>query len=469
MQSQFQSAAPLQVPPHSLEAEMAVLGSMLIEKEAVEKAIEVLDETQFYLHAHKLVFKAFAELCKAERGVDLITTAEELRKRGDLEAAGGRDYLIECMHKVATAAHIDYYARIVHEKSLLRELIKTASRVIGDCYLEEDPAALLDSAQTEILAVAQKETANRFAGTEALMHDAVEKLEKLHHRGQHVTGIPTGFKEIDRMTGGMQPGDLILIAARPSQGKTALALNIATNVILKKELGSVAFFSMEMSKEALASRLVAAVSGTSLQSVRSGYFRRDQWVQLTEAAARIAEAHLFIDDSPGLSVLEVRGRARRLAADQKKKGHPLCLVMIDYLQLMRGSSRRSENRQQEVAEISRGLKFLARDLGVPVVALSQLKRADDKGRADGRPRLSDLRESGSLEQDADLVAMIYREAADKPHDPSVDKNKAELIIAKQRQGPTGSVDLYYNAELTRFNDLDPHASTPPEDQQGTFE
>ncbi|MBI4348426.1 MAG: replicative DNA helicase [Elusimicrobia bacterium] len=457
-------AAPsLQVPPQALEAEMAVLGSMLIQSEAVEEALNACSENDFYKDAHKAIYNAIATLYNAGVAADLVTVGEELRRRGALSDVGGVAYLSECTHKVATAAHVKHYAEIVHEKAILRELIATSTKIISECYSEREPGELLDDAQAQIMTVAQKQATTGFVEASTLAGEVLHDIEKLHQRKEAVTGVPTGFVQLDKKTSGFQKGDLILIAARPSQGKTALSLNIAGHVVLERKM-PVAFFSMEMSRSAIMQRLIASEARVNLYEVRSGFFRRDRWTHLTNAAARLSESPLYIDDTPGLSVLEVRSRSRRLATELKRKGQKLQMVMIDYLQLMRGASKRVESRQQEVAEISRGLKFLARDLNVPVVALSQLsRRVEEKGRADGKPQLSDLRESGALEQDADLVAFIYREAAAKPGDPTIDESKAEIIIAKQRQGPTGSVEVRFNRDITRFENLDPEGAEPDEE------
>ena len=423
----------LQVPPQALEAEMAVLGSMLIEGEAVAKAIERVEEGDFYKDAHRTIFSAIQGLFVKGTAPDLVTVGEELRTRGAIGEVGGVQYLSECVHKVSTAAHVEHYADLVHEKSILRQLINAATRIVGDCHSERDPEELLDEAQELILRVAQKQATSGFANVGDLAHQVIEEIEQLHQRKQAVTGVATGLIQFDKKTSGLQKGDLILIAARPSQGKTALALNIAAHVVLEKKL-PVAFFSMEMSRSAIMQRLIASEARVNLFEVRSGFFKRDRWTHLTNAAARISDSPLFIDDTPG-------------------------------------PSRRVESRQQEVSEISRGLKFLARDLNIPVVALSQLsRRVEEKGRADGKPQLSDLRESGALEQDADLVAFIYREAAYKPSDPTIDESKAEIIIAKQRQGPTGSVDVRFNRDVTRSDNLDPDAQEPgePVEEQGSI-
>jgi replicative DNA helicase len=439
------------IPPQALEAEMAVLGSMLIEAEAVEKALDLLEEKDFYRDAHRKIFAAILRLCENGQAVDCVTVGEELKRLKQIGEIGGASYLAELTQKVSTAGYVDHYAKIVRERSVLRELIRVSTDIVGQCYgTEKEADALLDEAQQNILAVAQKQTVSSFYRAKELSHEVIERIELLHQRKQEVIGVPTGFKRIDKMTAGLQRGDLILLAARPSQGKTALALNIAANVALKDPAIPVAVFSMEMSRSSIMTRLISSEARVNQQDVRTGYFKRSSWTDLTNAAARISEAPLFIDDGTSLSVLEVRSRSRRLANELRSEGKELGLIVIDYLQLMRGSSRRSESRQQEVSEISRGLKALARDMNLPVIALSQLsRRPEDKGRSDSRPQLSDLRESGALEQDADVVAFIYREGYYKRDDPSV-QNKAELIISKQRNGPVGTVELVFRHELTRF-------------------
>ncbi|HVE14603.1 MAG TPA: replicative DNA helicase, partial [Elusimicrobiota bacterium] len=332
----------IHVPPQAIEAEMAVLGSMLIEREAVEKAIELLEEGMFYKDAHRKVFAAACSLYQRGQAVDIVTVGEELRRSKVIGEIGGPTYLAELQGKVATSAHIEHYARMVREKGILRELIRASTEVVTQCYREEkDPSELLDEAQARILAVAQKQTAAGFVEAKQIAHEVIEEIEKIHQRKAETTGVPTGFKELDRKTSGLQKGDLILLAARPGQGKTSLALNIATNIVLHpKEPRAVAFYSMEMSRNSIFTRIVSAEAGVALHELRNGYFRRDRWTDVTSAAARLSEAPLFINDMPGLSVLEVRSLARRLHSDLRAKGQSLGLVIIDYLQLMRGASRR---------------------------------------------------------------------------------------------------------------------------------
>lgn len=435
---------------------MAVLGSMLIERDAVEKAVDALAEKDFYVDNHRRIFAVLKALYERGDGVDVVTAGEELGRLKVLESIGGMQALTDLVHKVATAAHVDYYARLVKEKSILRELITTATAVVTACYTEaKEPTQILDEAQANILKVSERQSLHGVVESKDLAHEVIEQIEIAHRRKQAVTGVSSGLKRVDEITTGFQKSDLILIAARPSQGKTALALNIAANIVLAEKPQPVLIFSMEMSKHAIMERFISSEARVDLRQVRTGYFAREKWTDLTNAAARLSEAPLFIVDTPGLSVLTVRSLARQVASDLKRRGKSLGIVMIDYLQLMRGSSFRSENRQQEVSEISRGLKFLARDLNVPVIALSQLsRRTEEKGRTDARPQLSDLRESGALEQDADLVAFIYRESYYKQNDPSLE-GKAEIIIAKQRQGPTGNVEVKFLRQFTRFVDADP--------------
>jgi replicative DNA helicase len=441
----------LQLPPQALEAEMAVLGSMLIESFAVERVLEVLDGDMFYKDAHKKIFQAVFNLYSRRAKSDLVTVSEELRTLKWLGEVGGVAYLKELTDKVSTAAHAEHYARIVLEKAVLREPIRTSTEIASRCYSEEmEVDKLLDDAQTRILKIAQKKTTDTFSNAKDLAHQVIDELEKLSKNRDELRGVPSGFTKLDLLTSGFQRGDLILLAARPGQGKTSLALNVAANAVLRaKKAFPTAFFSLEMSKQDIMMRLMASEAGINVFKVRTAHFPKDRWAELTSAGWRISEAPLYIDDSSSLSVLQVRTRARRLAHELDQKGKRLGLIIIDYLQLMQGGGRRSEGRQQEVADISRNLKQLARDLEVPVIALSQLSRkTEEKGR-DPRPQLSDLRESGALEQDADLVAMIYREGQYKRDDPTV-QNKAELILAKHRNGPTGSIPLVFRHELTRF-------------------
>jgi len=446
----------LQLPPQALDAEMAVLGSMLIENFAVERVLEVMAEDMFYKDAHRKIFQAVSNLYARQSKADIVTVAEELRTLKWLGEVGGVTYLKELTDKVSTAAHAEHYARIVREKAVLREIIRTSTEVAAQCYAEEmEVDKLLDEAQARILKIAQRQTSDSFAHAKELAHKVIDDLEKMSKHRDDIRGVPSGFNDLDKLTSGFQKGDLILIAARPGQGKTSLALNIAAHAVLRAKTPiPTAFFSLEMSNQDIMMRLIASEANINVFKVRTGHFPKENWAELTSAAYKISEAPLSIDDSSSLTVLQVRSRARRLAHWLAQNGKQLGLIVIDYLQLMQGGYRRSESRQQEVADISRGLKQLARDLKVPVIALSQLSRkTEEKGRSDARPQLSDLRESGALEQDADLVAMIYREGYYKRDDPELEK-KAELIVAKHRNGPTGTVQLRFFREFTRFGNAD---------------
>jgi len=460
-----------QIPPQALEAERAVLGSMLIAREAVETAAEILRDEDFYKEAHRKVFQAMRGLHKARREVDRVTLAEELRRLDWLGEIGGDAALSELIRSVSTAAHVEHYARLVHEKAVLRDLIAAATEVVQSCLSEEkEPAVLLDEAQAKVLAVAQRQTVADYVPTKQLVGQVVEDIERFLQRKEAVTGIPTGLTRFDKLTAGLQKGDLVLIAARPGQGKTALALNIAAHAALSRpEPRSVAFFSLEMTGKQLINRIIASRAGVNLHELRTGFFRRERWADITSVAAELQDAPLYVVDSGFLSVLSVRSIAKRLARQLEKRGSRLDLVVIDYLQLMQGASRRTENRQQEVAEISRGLKFLAHDLDIPVLALSQLsRRVEEKGRPDGKPQLSDLRESGALEQDADMVAFIYREGQYKPNDPTLE-NKAEIIVAKHRNGPTGSIEVQFDRNFTRFSNLAAGEEAPsPHEEDSEF-
>ena len=432
---------------------MAVLGSMLIEREAAEKAVDLLHESDFYLDAHRRIFRAVHTLLGAGQAIDAVTVSEELRKKSELDGVGGGAFLAELINKVTTAAHVEYYGRLVKEKAILRDLIAAATGVVTACYTQEkDPKQILDDAQGSILKVSERQTLQGVIEMKDLVHEVVDQIERAHHSKQEVTGIPTGLRAFDKMTTGFQKSDLILIAARPSQGKTALALNMVAHAVLEKNL-PVLFFSLEMNRHAIMQRFIASEAKVNLKDIRTGYFKRDRWQDLTGAAARFAEAPLFINDNAGMTVMNVRTISRQLMTRLRQEKKELGMVVIDYLGLLRsGGGGRSENRQQEVSEISRGLKQLARELNVPVIALSQLSRAsEDKTRLENRPKLSDLRDSGSLEQDADVVALIHREGYYKPNDPTLE-NKAEIIIAKQRQGPTGSVPVTFLRSITRFVD-----------------
>ncbi|WP_418791208.1 replicative DNA helicase [Phosphitispora sp. TUW77] len=434
------------IPPQNLDAEQSVLGSMLIDKDAVVKAIQILTAEDFYRDANGHIFEAAVNLFNRNEAVDLITLSEELKQSGLLDQVGGVSYVAGLANLVPTAANVEYYARIVFGKSLLRRLISVSTRITQMGYEgEEDIEVLLDKAEQMIFELAQRKSHSGFTHLKNIIMETFERIEVLHQNKGGITGVPSGFADIDRLTSGFQPSDLIIVAARPSMGKTALCLNIAQYAALRKEL-PVAVFSLEMAKEQLVTRMLCAEAMVDQQKVRTGQLTDKDWQQLTRAAGPMSRAPLFIDDTPGITAMEMRAKCRRLKAE-----HGLSLIVIDYLQLMQGR-KRIENRQQEISEISRALKMLAREIQAPVIALSQLSRAVEQ-RQDKRPMMSDLRESGSLEQDADIVMFIYRDEYYHP-DESDKKGQAEIIIAKQRNGPVGSADLGFMKEYTKFVNLD---------------
>ena len=435
------------VPPQNVEAEQSVLGAMMIEREAISKVSEIIRPEDFYREAHRLIYNAMMELFNKNEAVDLVTVVEILRRDEKLEVAGGISYVSALANSVPTAANVMYHARIVEEKALLRQLITTATHVAGMGYeANEDVTVIMDKAEKMILEVANRKAGQEFASIKNIIFDVFDRVSELYSSKGGITGLSTGFKDLDKLTSGLQPSDLILIAARPSMGKTAFVLNIAQNVAIK-EKQAVAFFSLEMSKEQLVQRMLCAEAPIDAQRLRIGELENNDWDKLVRAADRLAAAPIFIDDTAGITVMEMRSKARRLKIE-----HDLQLIIIDYLQLMQGSagSSRSENRQQEISEISRSLKALARELKVPVVALSQLSRGVES-RQVKKPMLSDLRESGSLEQDADIVAFLYREDY---YDPETEhKNITDVIIAKHRNGPVDSIQLFFHKQFTKFSDL----------------
>lgn len=424
-----------------------MLGAMMIEREAISKVSEILHPDDFYREAHRLIYNAMMELFNKNEAVDLVTVVEVLRRDEKLEAAGGIAYVSALANSVPTAANVTYHARIVEEKALLRQLINTATYVAGMGYeANEEVTVIMDKAEKMILEVASRKAGQEFASIKNIIFDVFDKVSELYSSRGGITGLPTGFKDLDKLTSGLQPSDLILIAARPSMGKTAFVLNIAQNIAIK-EKKAVAFFSLEMSKEQLVQRMLCAEAPIDAQRLRIGELENSDWDKLVRAADRLAAAPIFIDDTAGITVMEMRSKARRLKIE-----HDLQLIIIDYLQLMQGSSgsSKNENRQQEISEISRSLKALARELKVPVIALSQLSRGVES-RQVKKPMLSDLRESGSLEQDADIVAFIYREDYYEPETER--KNITDIIVAKHRNGPVDSVQLFFHKQFTKFSDL----------------
>ncbi len=447
---------PIQrLPPQDLDAEQAVLAAALLDSSAIYKAIEVLNYHDFYKPAHQKIFLTLLALHDANEAIDIITLSDALKARGYLDAVGGVSYLSDLMNAVPTAANIRTHAKIVHKKALLRELITVSTDIVTKSYEEQiDADNLLDDAEQSIFSIADRQTKAPFVPMNILVKTGFEIIERLADK--RMTGLPTGFEKLDEITSGLQNSDLIIVAGRPSMGKTAFALGLAQNVALKQG-GTVGIFSLEMSKEQLVLRMLCSEARVDANKIRSGFLGRpgnDNWRRLIEAASRLTLTPIFIDDSASLSVMEVRGKARRLKAE-----HGLSLIVVDYLQLMRGRSD-ANNREQEISDISRSLKALAKELDLPVVALSQLSRAVES-REKRRPMLADLRESGAIEQDADVVCFIYRQEVYEPCKCPSDegcfcgrRGVAEIIIGKQRNGPTGTVNLCYISKFTRFENLD---------------
>ncbi|NOY64185.1 MAG: replicative DNA helicase [Nitrospirae bacterium] len=430
------------LPPQNLEAEQSVLGAILLDNEALLKALEIITPEDFYRDSHKKIFNAMIELFEKNEPIDLITLTDHLRMKDHLESIGGVSYLTSLVNFIPTAANVRHHARLIREKSLMRGLIRTATEIVSMVYEENMPADdLVDMAEKNIFAISDKRVKTSFSRLKDVIKDSFEMIESLYDRKEAITGVPSGFHDLDELTTGFQQGDLIIVGGRPSMGKTALALNIAQHVGV--ELGEpVAIFSLEMSKRQLALRMLCSEAMVDSNRVRKGFIRKEDWHKLTSAAGKLAEAPIFIDDSSGISVLEMRAKARRL-----KMEHGLSLVIVDYLQLMKGKGN-FERREQEISEISRALKGLAKELEVPVIALSQLNRGVEQ-RHDKRPTLADLRESGAIEQDADVILFLYRDEVYNKNSND-NRGKAEIIIAKQRNGPTATVNLTYLSHCTRF-------------------
>ena len=434
-------------PPQDVAAEMSVLGGMLLSRDAAADVVEQLKEGDFYRPAHQLVYAAVLDLFGRGEPVDAITVSAELAKAGTLGRVGGAPYLHTLVSSVPTAANAGYYARIVAEKAVLRRLVEAGTRIVSMGYAPEgsDVDQVVDRAQAAVYEVTERRTADDYVVLEQLLNPTLEEIEAIEGRDGSLSGVPTGFADLDRLTNGLHPGQMIIIAARPAMGKSTLALDIARAASVKHGLPSV-FFSLEMSKSEITMRLLSAESRVSLAHMRTGRMTEDDWTRLARRMGEVADAPLFIDDSPHLTMMEIRAKARRL-----KQRHGLRLVVLDYLQLM-SSPRKVENRQQEVSEISRSLKLLAKELEVPVVALSQLNRNAEQ-RADRKPQISDLRESGSLEQDADMVILLHREDAYERESPRA--GEADLIIAKHRNGPTDTVTVAFQGHYSRFVDMTP--------------
>ncbi len=442
--------AELRVPPHSIEAEQSVLGGLLLDNSAWDRAADLLRDSDFYRYEHRLTYAAVGQLVTATKPADVITVFEQLRSLGKAEACGGIAYLNALAQSVPSAANIRRYAEIVRERAILRKLIEASDDIATKAFSPQGRTVpqILDEAEARIFAIGEEgsRTQQGFQGIDKLVVQLIDRVTELHENGaEDVTGVRTGFYDLDRMTAGLQPGDLIILAARPAMGKTSLAMNIAENVAVHEGL-PVAVFSMEMGAPQIAVRLVGSLGRIDQQHLRTGALREDEWTRLTEAVDKLGRASLFIDESPALNPAEVRARSRRQARQCGKLG----LIVVDYLQLMSGSSTNEENRATELGEVSRGLKALAKELQCPVIALSQLNRAVES-RNDKRPMMSDLRDSGALEQDADTIMFIYRD--DYYHKDSKEPGVAEVIIAKQRNGPVGTVKLAFLKPHTRFESL----------------
>jgi len=432
------------IPPRSIEAEQATLGSMLIEPYTIPIATEILRSEDFYIEGHQIIFKAISSLHEKGEPSDVVTVASELERLVKLEEVGGRGYLITLVNTVPTAANIEYYARTVADNGILREIIKTGTKIAELGYSQDGNVdEIVDGAERMIFQLGQRHRVQDFIHMGSVMKETFRKVERLYHNKSHVTGITSGFPDLDRITAGFQPGELIVIAARPGMGKTALALNIAQSVAIEEKL-SVAIFSLEMSKEQLAQRMICAQAMVDAHRLRTGYLNSEDWPKLTQAMAELSDASIYIDDTAGITIMEMRAKARRL-----KMRKNVQLIIIDYLQMI--TSTKNLNRNEQISEISRGLKNLSKELEIPVIALSQLSRDVEK-RTDKRPQLSDLRESGAIEQDADMVAFIYR---DDYYNTESDKvGIAEVIISKQRNGPLGSVEILFLKEYTKFASKD---------------
>ncbi|MFZ1250488.1 MAG: replicative DNA helicase [Candidatus Microsaccharimonas sp.] len=434
------------VPPQNVDAEMSLLGAILIDEETLADITEHVKPKDFYDKRHAIIFDAIMRLYEKNKPVDLLTLTDELKRKKEIDEIGGSAYLTELTNYVPTAAHAESYAEIVAQKAVRRRLIK-ASGEISELGYDENTTTqeLLQQAEAELFSVSDQSLKQDLTSLESILTESFDRLEELHRNKGSLRGVRTGYRDLDNMTAGLQRSDLIILAARPAMGKTTLVTNLAYNVAtIAKE--PVLFFSLEMSKEQLVDRMLADASGVDSWNIRTGNLSDDDFSKLSDAMGEMAEAPIFIDDTPGLSVLEMRTKARRAAHDQ-----PLGLIIIDYLQLMQGSGRDNGNRVQEVSEISRGLKLIARELNVPVIALSQLSRSVEN-RSPQIPQLADLRESGSIEQDADIVMFIYREAYYNPETER--ENVTDLIIAKHRNGPVGKVELYFHPERLRFMSLD---------------
>jgi len=434
------------IPPSDIEAEQAVLGSMLTDKDAVIAAIEVLKPEDFYREDNKTIYTAILSLYNRAEPIDIITLKSELTSMGKFDSIGGLEYLAELPEKVPTTANVDKYIKIVEEKAILRSLIKTANEIITLGYdPTEEVENIMDSAEKKIFDIMQSKNQKGYTPIKDILVETFAQIEQLYNQKQHITGVPTGFADLDYKTAGLHGSELILIAARPAMGKSAFALNIATNAAVRAKT-PVAIFSLEMSKEQMVNRILCSEAMVDSNKVRTGKLDEQDWGKLASALGPLSESEIYIDDTPGISVMEIRAKCRKLKLEKN-----IGLVVIDYLQLIQGSNKRNGSREQEISEISRSLKILAKEIDVPVIALSQLSRAVEQ-RPDHRPMLSDLRESGAIEQDADIVMFLYRD--DYYNEDSEKKNVAEVIMAKHRAGSTGTVELLWLGNYTKFVNID---------------
>lgn len=437
--------------PHNPEAEQAVLGAVLLDNRLYDQAAELLTLADFYDPANRKIFEKMETLSSGSKAIDLVTLRDELSKEEQLDTIGGPGYLASLVDGVPQVSNLEHYARIVKEKALLRRLIHSSNEILMRGFSgEEEPMALLEEAERSIFEISQSRIKSGFIGLPQILSETYKHIETLYERKELVTGVATGFIELDKMMSGLQRSDLIILAARPAMGKTSLALNIAQHAALREQR-TVGLFSLEMSSEQLVLRLLCGEARVDSHRVRTGYLSKDDWSALAKSVSRLSRGRIFIDDTPGISIVEMRSKARRLTAE-----HGCDLLIVDYLQLMSGMSvgrRGYENRQQEISAISRALKGLAKELEVPVLALSQLSRAPEQRKGDHKPQLSDLRESGSIEQDADVVLFVYRPDVYQRDEEAEDTGIAEIIIGKQRNGPTGSVELAFISEWTKFENL----------------
>ena len=445
-ESKSKDSAPYGTPPQNIEAEASIISAILIDNDALLDVIETLGPEDFYRTAHQKIYAAITDLFDKAEPVDLVTLANKLKEKGELEAVGGASYLARLVDTVPLAVNAPHYAKIIHDKASLRRLIEKANAIIKRCFEERGEAEdAIDYAESAVFEISEKKARQSFYPISKIILGNIETLEENQGNRSLVTGVPTGFTQLDNMTSGLQNSDLIILAARPSMGKTALALNIARNAAVDANI-PVAVFSLEMSKEQLSLRMLCSEARIDSSRLRGGFFSMEDWHRLTDAAGILSECPIYIDDSPSLSAMEIRAKARRLKMDKN-----IGLIIIDYLQLMQGRSS-AERRDLEISEISRGLKALAKELDIPVMALSQLNRMLEQ-RTDKRPRLSDLRESGALEQDADVVAFIYRDEVYNKEEDNPNRGTAEILLSKQRNGPTGDILLSFLGSFTRFENL----------------